>query len=168
MKRSSMITLVLALVFILGFYGVAFSGGGEPCPGCCDNPPAPTSGQYLYGTFTVARDKSEASTFPDYAGYDVQIVLQYKLNQHLFSFFAPLGDGHLCAVKVSNPDLNRPGLKEMFGGAPCALEVGKAFGFDPTKYFPVISDVYIAKKDFCDTPQEMILGLITIRLVPIK
>ena len=164
MKRSSMITLVLALVFILGSYGVAFSGGGEPCPGCCNNPPAPTSGQYLYGTFTVARDKSACGLGDISAlkGYDVQIVLRHRLNEvHLFSFHTPLGTGDLCGYDASQ-------LKTAYVKLPCALEVGEAFGFDPLKYFPVISDLYITNKDFCDTPDEMISGLITIRLVRIK
>ena len=162
MKRFRMFPLMLVLVCVLGLYGVALSGGGEPCPGCCDNPPAPTKGQFLYGTFTAARDKSACGNIPSYAGYDVQMVLRHRLNQvHLFSFHTPLGTGDLCGYDASE-------FETAFVKFPCALEVGQPFGFDPAKYFPVIHEIFISKKDFCVTPDEMIHGLITIRLVPIN
>lgn len=164
MKKSRLVLMAFVLACILGFYGLAFAGGGEPCPGCCNNPPLPRSGQFLFGTFTVARDKSACglSTNPTLNGYDVQISLRHKLIQvHLFSFHAPLGTGDLCGYDAAT-------LEATFAKYPCALEVGEAFGFDPAKYFPVISDLYIAQQDFCGTPDEMISGFVTIRLVPIK
>ena len=169
MRRIRLVSMAFVLACILGFYGLAFAGGGEPCPGCCDNPPAPTCGPYLYGTFTVARDKSACgiSGNPALMGYDVQITLRYKaIRVHLFSFHAPLGTGDLCGYDAAT-------LEATFAKYPCPLEVGQAFGFDPAKYFPVISDLYIVQRDFCGTPStpnpdEMISGVITIRLVPIK
>ncbi len=159
MKRCKFVTPILVILSIFGLYGVAFGGSGEPCPGCCENLPSPTLGPHLYGTFTVARDKSEASIYPEYAGYDVQIVLQHKLNQHLFSFFW-LGIGDLCAFEAST-------LKTQFAKIPCTLEVGQPFGFDPAEFVPVISSLYISKRDFCGTEDEMISGMVTIRLVPL-
>lgn len=163
MKRSKLFASLLAVVFILVFYGVAFSGGGaEPCPGCCPTTlPAATSGPFLYGTFTVAQDKITSGWGVGYDHYNVHIVLHHGLDQHLFSFPVPLGAEGLCAYEASD-------IKAEFARIPCSWKFGEPFGFDPAKYVPVISALYIAKKDFCDTPpDEMILGFVTIRLVPL-
>lgn len=155
MKRSKMFPLVLVLMFILGFYGVAFSMGYEDP--ACQYPPDPSRGPYLYGTFTVARDQSSCSQYEECAHYNVHIVLRHKLNEvRLFSFPTALGTGNLCGYEASV-------LKTEFARFPCNLGVGEAFGLGG---FPVISDLYIVKRDFCGTPDEMIHGLITIRVVP--
>jgi hypothetical protein len=92
------------------------------------------------------------------------MVLRHRLNQvHLFSFFTLEGDKSLCDYEASE-------LKELFYKAPCGYEtvgVGYPFGFDLADYTPVIFDLYISKRD-CDPArnEEMIFGLITIRLVP--
>jgi hypothetical protein len=169
MKISRIVPLVATVVCIFGFYGVAFCGGGEG--GACDSPPDPTRGPFLYGTFTAARDNSECvGILPDLCGHNnVHIVLRHKLNQvHLFSFSTPTGAKSLCDYEASNPDPSDPGLKEIFASKPCGENFGEPFGFSPANYFPVIHEIFISKKDFCGTTDEMILGLITIRLVPIN
>ncbi len=196
MKKNKLITPILILVCILGLYGVAFSGGGEGGAYVCDPTLLPNSGPFLYGTFTVARfNKNLCHYNPGlpFCGYDVQIMLEYRLTKaHLFSFQAVLGTGDLCGY-------DSPTLEQIFVNLPCSLGVGDAFGFDPAKYQPVISDISIIKKDSCKadvcnpqnpnyatdcwnyngivggqqqtiyySPDEMISGLITIRLVPVK
>ena len=60
MERIKMMSLVLAIVLTLSIHGVAFGGGAEGgAGGCPNNPeelPPPTSGPFIYGTFTVARE----------------------------------------------------------------------------------------------------------------
>jgi hypothetical protein len=156
MKRSKMFPLVLSLMFILGFHGVAFSMGYEDP--ACQSPPAPTSGPYLYGTFTVALDEVTLG-IEGYEHYNVHVVLWHRNNQHLFSFPAPveqLGVYNLCDYVASF-------VKTEFAKIPCNLGVGEAFGLTG---FPVITNLYIVKRDFCGTEDEMISGLITIRVVP--
>lgn len=162
MKRTKLITPILVLVCILGFYGVAFSGAaGEPCPACCpgDLPPA-TSGPFLYGTFTVAVDKVTLGWGDPFEHYNVHVVLHHMFSQHLFSFPVPLTES-LCDFEASY-------IKEAFARIPCLWMFGEPFGFDPAKFVPVISDLYISKKDFCGTGDDMILGVVTIRLVRVK
>jgi hypothetical protein len=159
MKKGCITTLVLSFVYIFIFYGVAIGGGFEPCEGCCpDILPDPDHGPYLYGTFTAARDKSEASTYPEYAVYDVHVVLRHKINQvHLFSFPVPApADYILCSYETSY-------IKGTLAKAPCTWGFSEPFGLPGV---PVISHLYITKRDFCGTPDEMIQGLITIRVVP--
>jgi hypothetical protein len=166
MKKGSITTLVLSFVFVLMFCDSAIGGGWEPCPGCCpDTLPAPNRGPYLYGTFTAARDKSASSVFPEYAVYDVHVILRHKLNQvHLFSFPVPAplseppapADYILCGYETSD-------IKGLLAKIPCIWGFSEPFGLPGV---PVISDLYITKIDFCGTPDEMIHGLITIRVVP--
>ncbi|MFZ1991892.1 MAG: hypothetical protein WAW96_19215 [Alphaproteobacteria bacterium] len=160
MKRSKMIPFLLVLVSILGFYGVAFSGGGYEGSGCPATLPEPTSGPILYGTFTVARDRITFG-IEGYDHYNVHIVLRHKLNQvHLYSFLAPLGTKGLC-------DYEEPEIKEIFAKQPCILIDPSDFDL-PITSVPVIYDLQISKRDFCTSTvgDEMIFGLIAIRVVP--
>jgi len=167
MKRNMMISSILALLMIVGLCKVAFGGGGFEGSGCePENLPPPNSGPYLYGIFTVARDKSECTLFthPDECGhYNVHAVLFRETKLHLFSFTSSMGVGDLCDSGIYNK-----WIKNEFASYPCMLEVGEAFGFGSTKYTPVITKVSIIKKDSCGTLDEMIYGLVTIRLVPHK
>lgn len=162
---------VFALVIIAGFYGVAFSAGGgfEHLPGCePENLPLPTSGPYLYGYFTVARDKHRCSN-PELGlcdincrHYNVQVVLFRELSSiRLFSFEDPPDtiedDLDLCSRAT--------GLKKIYKSYPCDLQVQKSFGIDGV---PVITKISIIKKDFCGTKNEMIYGIVQIRVVPRK
>jgi hypothetical protein len=163
MKRSKMIPLGLALVSILGFYGVAFCGG-EPGFGTCPAVlPAPSHGQFLYGTFTAALD--QATVYADDSHFNVEIVLLHGTKVHLFSFWTDLGGGDLCDQTAVNPTT----IKYFLAFYPCSLAVGEPFGFDPTMFTPVISDINILKRDFCgDYERQMIEGFIAIRLVPAR
>ena len=148
MKRNMMISLVLSFVMIVGLCTTAFGGGGFEGQGCeVANLPLPTSGPYLYGIFTVARDQSVCSLYThtdECRHYNVQAVLFRGTKIHLFSFVpgTSMGSGDLC-----NPDLEGKTfdqwLKDEFGSYPCTLEVGEAFGFDSVKYTPVIKKISI-------------------------
>ena len=67
-----MIPLLLALMFLLGFQGIALGEGGEPGQGCPDPDliNLPHSGPFILGDFTVALDKSEGDlTYADFENY---------------------------------------------------------------------------------------------------
>jgi hypothetical protein len=157
MKRKMMVSLVLASVVILCFYGLAFSRGGGFEDPTCQKLPKPSSGPFLYGTFTVARDKSSCSIdMPNACGhYDVHVVLQKKNKIHLFSF-SDMGTDDLCSLGAA-------GLMNTFKKAPCYFNVEEAFGIAGV---PVVVDLNITRKDFCGTPDEMIQGQVTVRVVP--
>jgi hypothetical protein len=172
MKRSKMVPLVLALVSILGFYGIAFGEGGEPGPSCPQSLPPPNSGPFIFGSFTVALDKSQCGIdFPECANYVMHAQLTKRGTVHLFSYNTPgLSGRNLCSYTVSE-------LKELYKRVPCLLDVGQAFGLQG---MPVIAELVILKKDFCtigaDNPalvgfpevpvNAMISGAVVIRVVP--
>ena len=168
MNGKKMIPLVSAVLVVLGLYGTAFCGGGGLPGGCPSVLPQPTRGPFLYGTFTVAHDKSPCGLVPPstgLVGYDVQLVLRHFEEVHLLSFFTSVGDRSLCSYTASE-------LKDLFARTPCGYEAvgfGYPFGFDLADYTPVIFDLSILRRD-CDPTrnEEMILGLVTIRLVPVK
>lgn len=160
MKRSRMIPLVFALMCVFGFYGIALSGGWEDP--ACQNPPAPTSGHFIRGSFTVDLDEITRG-FPDYEHYNVHLVLKRGNKVHLFSFPSSVGTKGLCDYKVEDPDSNL-GLKTIFAKIPCNLRIGEAFDLSG---FPVIADLTITNKDFCGTDEAMIAGDIVIRVVPV-
>jgi len=158
MKRSKTFSLLLSFLLILGLCGIALSMGFED-PTC--EPQDPTSGPYIHGTFTVALDGLTLGMDYDiaYEHYNVHLVLHHGRTKHLFSFFAPVeqvGGYNLCTYDAAY-------LKTEFARMPCSLGVGEAFGLTG---FPAISNLHIVKRDFCGTPDEMIFGLVTIRVVP--
>jgi len=164
MKRSRLIPLVFGLVFVFGFYGVTFSGGWEDP--ACQSPPAPTSGHFIRGSFTVDLDKI-TSEFSGYAHYNVHLVLKRGNQVHLFSFPSSVGTKGLCDYKVEDTYQGSnlvPGLKTLFAKIPCTLRIGEAFDLSG---FPVIADLTITNKDFCVTLEAMIAGDIVIRVVPV-
>ena len=160
MKRSKKFPLLLVLVSIFGFYGIALGAGEPPSWGTCPPElPAPTRGHFVYGTFTAGLDQ----LYPDH--FNVQMVLRQGTKVHLFSFWTDLGGGDLCDQTAVNPET----IKQLLAFYPCSLAVGEPFGFDPAKFTPVISDIYIIKRDFCEVyERQMIEGFITIRLVPVR
>jgi hypothetical protein len=169
--KAKIILLVLALAFVLGFYGIAKSGDGPTDP-ACSTLPNPTAGPFLLGAFSVAYDKSEYSlTEPALVGhYNVHIALKRFNQTHLFSFPASVPNQNLCTFTASD-------FKAEFAKHPCKLGFGQAFGLSGT---PVIVDLVILKRDFCDSPPvgfpysgfdnvpvgAMVLGDIIIRVVP--
>lgn len=159
MKRIKMFPLVLGVVSIVGFYGIAL-GGSDPT--ICFPLPSPDSGPYITGTFTVALNQY------DYSRYDVHFELAHRFKVHLFSWSYPLslegGEPSLCDL---TPDMIKD-PNGLMAQVPCRLDVGGPFGLIGT---PVIKNVVILKRDFCQTPGDplqMIMGAITIRVVPLR
>lgn len=155
MKKMKIIfTLAMSLVVIFGFYGLAFSGGGGPEDPGCQVLPDPTSGPYIWGTFTASEDTDECSqSYPgECAHINVHVELHRFCQVHLYSFPASTCD--LCESTASD-------FKTWFAGVPCTLGVGQDFGLDGV---PVIKNLMITKSE-CS--KNMIKGIITIRVVPL-
>jgi hypothetical protein len=155
MKKIVLFAPLMMLVAVFGFYGTALCAGfgpegGQDCPTVM---PVPTAGPYLVGAFSAAYDKSEVSD----GHVNVHVTLSRYLKVHLFSFSAGSSQD-LCAVQPA-------ALKDAFDRVPCFMGVQEAFGLAGV---PVITNIQIYKKDFCDVgyPQAMIEGTITIRVVP--
>jgi len=161
MKRDNIIVWLFVLLLVLAFSGIAVAGEGNPA---CGVLPSPTSGQFLVGTFTAARDKSYCTglNLTLCGHYNFHVFLAHGRKQHLFSTPVTLEDLTLCTYVASNPNGDN-GLKELGAKIPCLLGVGEAFGLTGV---PVIYDLKIVETDFCGTDDEMMLGFITIRVVP--
>jgi len=158
MKRMTMISWILALSVIFGFYGVAFSGGGPEDPACPTPLPDPDAGKFLRGEFTVAPDKGPCSPYDECLHYNVHYLLKWGNQRHLFSFPTSMGTGDLCSYSSEE-------LKDIFARVPCGMEVGVAFGLSGV---PVITNLEIVKQYSCGTNDEMIRGEIVIRVVPLE
>jgi hypothetical protein len=160
MKRTRIISWIVALSVIFGFYGIAISGGGPEDPNCPEPLPAPNAGKFLRGEFSVAGDKGDCSViYPEECPhYNVHFLLKWRNQTHLFSFMTPLGTGDLCPYTSEE-------LKETFRRVPCGMGVGLAFGLSGV---PVITNLEIVHQDFCGSPDEMIRGEIVIRVVPLE
>jgi hypothetical protein len=151
-RKIGMLT-ALAVVFIIGTYGIAIGGGGAEDP-ACQNLPAPTSGPSLVGAFTVAIDKALDCT-PKH--YNIQLELTRGKEVHLFSLITPFDNRDICSYTSDE-------IKSKFARRPCTLRVGQAFHL---KGVPVISELSITNADFCDNSNEaMISGTVVIRVVP--
>jgi hypothetical protein len=154
-KMGGLLVLLAALVF--GFYGIAIGGGAED-PFCQDLP-APTSGHFINGHFTAALDKSYCGFISCGGHHNIHLELKRHKEVHLFSFLAPLGDKDICSYS----DVE---IKELFKGKPCELRIEEAFNL---RGIPVVVDLSITKKDFCDTYEDaMISGEVLIRVVHIR
>jgi len=154
MKKKKMIYLAMALAMVFGFSGVALGGGGGPEDPACDVLPEPTSGRFIWGSFTVAMDTSTCSQeWPECAHFNVHVVLRRFGHVYLYSFPATLGTGDVCSYSASD-------FKTTFARVPCTLEVGQDFGLEGV---PVIKSLRITRQD-CD--DQMIKGRIVIRVVP--
>jgi hypothetical protein len=153
MKKRKMIPLVLVLASIFGFCGIALGGGD---PGSCTFPPPPNSGPFITGTFTAAFNQISFNS------YDVHFELAHRFKLHLFSWSYDLTGGGPSLCNLTPEDIKDP--SGFLALVPCLIDVGTPFGLIGT---PVIKDVFILKKDFCDDPaRQMIFGTITIRVVP--
>jgi hypothetical protein len=181
MKKNFML-LILMFISIFFFYGIAMADGGGPeNPGSdCDcfeqQDVQPTSGPFLWGTFTVARDRETFGVPPSgdfgspdpYDHFNVHVTLRRFGEVHLFHTFRRVPDGisdglyNLC-------DLTDAELKEAYERLACDLEVEQAFGLTGT---PVLVSLKV-KQDECfvptsggDSPEQMIKGTILLRIVP--
>ena len=162
------VLLVLLMIFVL--YGSAWARGGSPEPGPCEEPPEVITGPFIWGTFTVARDKKTLSSEAN-AHYNVQIRLRRLCQEHLFSFFSELliGDSTFYiddCYETNLCDVLEAELLDWytgFGAQPCLMGVGEAFGLSGT---PVIQRIIITNRDFCGCEDAMIAGRVVIRVVP--
>ena len=168
MKRAGIISLLLTLIFTLGFYEIVLGdGGGWEIPPACQKLPAPDSGPYLKGTFTSAYDQSN----PD--RYDIHVVLEKEEKtfgcaksdggvKHLFSFqmVKTTSSKPMCKYESSE-------LKEKYKYAPCMSKVGEKYNLQG---IPVLTELAVTQQENCgdtgDTPEAMIYGTIKIRIVP--
>lgn len=164
MRKNIFLLFAMAMVIVLGFHSDVLATGGSPDPTpdptCSpDNLPAPTSGSFIMGTYTVGIDQDEGSTF-GVDGYQVHVVLSRLGKTHLYSFPLERGETDLCTIAASD-------IKTYWVGLPCSLGVGADFGLAGT---PVLKDVTIIKRDFCPEAGvgklPMIMGTIVIRVVP--
>lgn len=171
MKKTRMIPCILALVFILGIYGMAFAGGGGPDPGACDTvwacyggPPPADAGKFLRGEYTVSKEGGV---------YVVHIRLKWGNQEQMYSFNTSsiVHDG-LCSLTAEQ-------LKERFEVAPCGLIITepstnpdfvgllKEKDFADYILIPVLTDLTIEKKYNCGLDYAMIRGEVVVRVVPI-
>lgn len=169
--KGKMTVLVLAIVSVLGFYGVAMGEGGGPDPGACafDPWPQPTSGPFLWGEFSIALDKVALGEYN--AHYNIHVKLARFGKMHLYSF----PEGPPSGINICN--YTAGDIKNLYKKIPCALGVEGDFGLTGV---PVIAELVITNRDFCDGPPPpipgwkwpnvpedgMISGLIVIRVVP--
>ena len=179
MKKTLMfLTLMLATIFC--FYGIALADGGGPeNPGSdCDcfdtQDPQPTSGPFIWGAFTVARDIETFGVECSFASSDpcdhfnVHVTLRRFGQVHLFHTFRRVPDGigdgiyNIC-------DLTNDELKEAYKRLACDLDVEEYFGLTGT---PVLVKLKVKQRECFipssggDTDQQMIKGTILLRVVP--
>ena len=158
MKKRRIILCLMAILTIFCFFGVTFGSGGPEDPACPTPLPDPDAGKFLRGEFTVSRDKGPCHTVPECAHYNVHIFLKKGKQRHLFSFPVSLGTGDLCSYDAED-------FIDAFKRVPCSIEMGLPFGFSGV---PVIAELEITTQDSCETSDEMILGTVVIRVVPLE
>ncbi len=162
MKRNVTILLALVCAMIFGLNEMAFSDGAA-FPGPCDKGklPAPTSGPWITGYFTAARDMAR----PGESHYDIHAILRSpepdgKIREFMFSLStSALGGktpGNICANSASD-------LVDQFKDKPCLLGVEKAFGLTGK---PVLAEIFNIRTSDCGKNNEMMYGEMAIRIVP--
>ena len=173
MKNKGVI-LVLALTVFFWFHGTALADGGGPeipaaidCDCLDDMNPTPTSGPFLLGEFTVARDRKsfeEGKT----GHFVIHVTLRRLGEVHLFHWWRAVpaefisGESNLC-------DLTDAFLKYYYRRLACDMEVEQYFGLTGT---PLIYSLCVTQRECVepplpmDTPEQMIKGVIVVRVVP--
>ncbi len=156
---------MLAVLFILGYYGNAVGGGAEPVQGKL---PAPTSGPIILAEFTFDVDKSRCVTEePEpktggtkrYPHINVHVKLTYDGQVRLMKFWTNLGEK---GEKICEEELKT--IIEKYQWHPQRYGVEKLFYLSGT---PVIDGLSLTKKDSCDDPEKVtISGSAFIRVVP--
>ncbi len=155
MKKSILIQVLFSIVFTVGFYGIAFSGGAEG--GSCCPPILPTTvnGPFIQGDFTAARDKTTLNTLLDH--YNFQVVLRKGNMVHALSGSLQTSPAYptICDYPIDV-------IKQNIQWLPCQMCVGELFGMVGT---PVIADL-TAFCDFAGDPTNaMLYGQIVIGVV---
>jgi hypothetical protein len=180
MKSKGMI-FVLALAAMFCFYGTVLADGGGPeDPGsdcaCFDTMDIkPTSGPFIWGEFTVARDRDAFGVecnfedgFENCDHFNVHVTLRRFGEVHLFHTFRRVatdianGTYNIC-------DLSDADLKGAYERLACDLNVEEYFELAGT---PVIYYLNVTEKECLvttsggDTAEQMIKGTIILRVVP--
>lgn len=168
------LALMLATLFWLS--GVALADGGGPeepssdctCLDTMNPPPQPTSGPFLLGEFTVARDRK---TFDDgvEGHFNIHVTLRRLGEAHLFHTWRRVpegiigGDYRIC-------DLTDAQLKQAYKRLACDMGVEQHFGLTGT---PLIFSLCVTQRECVsveeyplDTAEQMIKGVIVLRVVP--
>ena len=172
MKKMRMIPWILGLLMVFGYFGMAFGGGGPEDAGCA-NLPEPNKGPLIWGYFTVARDQGLCTFDEDVITamgdkcqhYNVHLMLTClwpvgDMKWQLFSFPTASLPSDLSLVEESTILDPTYGFRQ----TPCSLKVGQAFGIDG---IPVIKKVRILRTENGGQLNEMMLGTIMIRVVPV-
>ncbi len=153
MQTKFSMALVLAFVVFFTFGGWAHAGGGGPEDpgGCSGEPPQPTGGPQLKGSFTVA----PCGCTLEGNLLSVHVTLEHGGATRIFCFTAT-NVPDLCQVRAEE-------LREKFKWAPCRLGAAAAFGLVGV---PVITDFKITETDGCGTAKAMLRGEVALRVVP--
>jgi hypothetical protein len=178
--KKNLIFLTLMLATLFCFYGIVLADGGGPeDPGsdctCFDTQdPQPTSGPFIWGTFTVARDRETFGVPPNfdnptpYDHFNVHVTLRRFGQVHLFHTFRRVPDG-IAAGDYNICDLTNDELEEAYERLACDLEVEQYFNLTGT---PVLVNLKVTQRECFvptnggDTPEQMIKGAILLRVVP--
>ena len=172
MERLHMFPMILTLLFLFIFYGVALgNGGARGNPGCnCQSWPEPTAGYFLWGDLTIAFDKLLYGEV-GLPYYNIQAQLKRGTQVHLYSRSLPSGGKNIC--DYTPYELIDP--TNGYGKLPCIMGIEEDFDLSGV---PVIYDLKVTHKDFCgekidghyppsyEAQDAMISGKITIRVVP--
>lgn len=171
MKRVS-ITMLMIVVLVAAFSGIAFSGGA-PNPGStCDllyHPAKPVnlfSGIQVSGTF-IGWETTEA----DEDVIAVRVILGKDKEWHAFEFSTGIGAG------ICDPGLTDDELLQRMSLWPCMMDIQQDFFPYPewTNFFPYLFSIRITGRDCTPPPggaiyssSPTISGVVTVKLVPIK
>ena len=161
--KKKMFYLLIPLMLSFIVYGTAFGKGmaSEPGPGCPAVLPEPTSGPILAGTFTASHDLDVCAGYAECVYYQIHFTLAYRGKMYNFSGNVKDDSGAYILTDATSQD-----IKDLAAWVPCSWgQNGLQEVFGLTGY-PVIYNVYILKRDFPNTAQEMISGTITVRVVP--
>jgi len=160
--------LVVMITFYCSGIAIADGGGPEPISACKSLPSVTATSPLITGSFTAAYDKSQCSLEApeDCRHYDIHFVLEMPqlingeetVRRRLFSFPMRVCDRSICSYTEIY-------LKEAYKAQACNMGIGKAFGLGGV---PVLTDISVTDRDFCDTGDEgMLAGTVKIRVVPI-
>ena len=137
----------LAVLLVLGSYGMGIGDGGGFWSECCQNLPKITSeSPRIQGDFTANR-KTE--------NYEIKVNLSMDGQTRLLTLISPLEPPKtLCQYTDTQ-------IKEKFKMAACGLKVGEEFGHRGVPVIESVSDI------ICVTPDIQITGKVVIRIVPV-
>lgn len=135
----------LAVLFVLGSYGIGIGDGGGFWSECCQNlPKITTDSPRIKGDFTANRKTDH---------YEIEVNLSMESQTHLLTFYSPLElPKTLCQYTETQ-------IKDKFERAACGLKVGEKFGL---RGVPVVTNIIITDQGNCS---QQIGGQVEIRVV---